>query len=568
MSNMNTPNQKQSPQGQPAVGQQAASQQQAIQQNQSASSQQQAYYQQGQQAPSQQVNYYQQTSQPYSPQYSQNYNYQAPQHQAQPDPGQQAACYQQSQKQGQPDPGQQLACYQQNQTQTQSVPYQSAANQQNQMQTQSAPYQQPYQTTPQQDQFANRQQQSYYQQGQSAPQQNSQDCYQQGHQTAYYQQSAQSTTQQGFQTYQYQPSASQQSKSAPQQSYQNHTNQAAQQVQLSTNQQTGSQQSVQPAPQTFSYNQPAVQVSSTPLQPAKTPWYLKGPAPSPKQRGIWQLLVGAIFAIVLMVYAVGTIQKSDALSGDTVFLETPELQDQNEGKVVIMVGTFTVEEGCVDPATGVSINAAAVCGYVDELTEKWEEDSEDEDRRVYSFEWTTKTYRDKLLGQASLGGVPLSGELLDHLPVSANYGGITPEEARAAKLDLIQLEGGEPLSILTTDPEANDGTVSVGTFSPIQDERREEMETHVGALRYYYHVPTIADGDTVTVIGRQVDGCLVPVDGFSSGAFMEGRHTPEELMQQAKSDGITGIIIGLIGTVIFLGWGILIRVRRKMMLGR
>ncbi len=238
------------------------------------------------------------------------------------------------------------------------------------------------------------------------------------------------------------------------------------------------------------------------------------------------LLAVAAVMIVLGVGALGTMGGTSEYLESAVYLESPVLLPENEGKLVIISGTVEMTAPAYDAEYGITIQSPNAMRY----TEKYSsivKDSGDEEDSAIEYEWDWRPYGANvdLMGGAKLGEFELDTEVVKFFPNATDYDDFDSEET--ANYSVYTELGG-----ITHVVVKGTSYVSKTTNHRIGYEYEGDIAVH-------YRCLDLSKNGEMTLVGIQRDGKLIHGEN-KSATVNAGIRTKDELIQGSKNTMMFG----------------------------
>ena len=239
------------------------------------------------------------------------------------------------------------------------------------------------------------------------------------------------------------------------------------------------------------------------------------------------LLALAAVMAALGVGAIGTIGGTSEYLESAVYLESPVLLPENEGKLVIISGTVEMTAPAYDDEYRITIQSPNAVRYTEKYTSMTVERDDDEEEGGIEYEWDWRPYGAyvDLMGGAKLGEFELDSEVVKHFPNATDYDAFDSKEVSR-------------YSVYTELGGITHVVVTGITYAPKTTNHRIGYE-YEGSVAVHYRCLDLSKNGEMTLVGIQQDGKLV--HGENKAATVNaGIKTKEELIQGSKNTMMIG----------------------------
>jgi len=239
------------------------------------------------------------------------------------------------------------------------------------------------------------------------------------------------------------------------------------------------------------------------------------------------LLALAAVMAALGVGAVGTIGGTSEYLESAVYLESPVLLPENEGKLVIISGTVEMTAPAYDPEYGITIQSPNAMRYTEQYSSMVKDSGDDEDEGSIEYEWDWRPHGTNvdLMGGAKLGEFELDTEVVKFFPNATDYDDFDPKEVSRYSV-YTELGGITHVVVKGT------SYVSKTTNHRIGYE-------YEGDIAVYYRCLDLSKNGEMTLVGIQQDGRLIHGEN-KTVTVNAGIKTKDELIQGNKNTMMFG----------------------------
>lgn len=247
-------------------------------------------------------------------------------------------------------------------------------------------------------------------------------------------------------------------------------------------------------------------------------------------KGIACTVIGSL-VVVLAVAAIFSGSEGESRLADAVYLDTPEVRAENEGKVVIVSGNLNMLSPAYDEEYAVTLQTPVATRY----DSVYEEDSRSSGEETWGWKRTDSL---KLYGVAAIGDFAIDDSLLYLFPTITNFNDF--DDSETAGLYVYKTLGGFETYLSTSN-------VDIST-------NRRSRANGGGRFISQYQYFNMQENPTVTLVGKQVGSSLVrDEEAPSDSAIMMGIVSKDDIIGEHSSNSVGGIIFGIvIGAVIIL----------------
>ena len=258
------------------------------------------------------------------------------------------------------------------------------------------------------------------------------------------------------------------------------------------------------------------------------------------------ILVGLLFiALGVRILIFGNrlkkIVKNATYIGETI-------SEENNNKDVIATGKFTLVAPSHDEKLNLNLNTPIAYRKSQVLKKELKTSNSTE----YDTEWNERDEHIKITGEIKVGELPLSSEFIDIFDTPSYYSKFNEEEMKASKLQLYEDDDTEQKYFLV---------------DTSHDLSKDDVEFINGEIRYYYKYYNIDDHPNVTIIGRQVDGKLYPIEKLGNVVLFDGILDQKQTAKQYNNKIWIFALLVFIGSALLITWGVY-RLREEIIFGK
>ncbi len=253
-------------------------------------------------------------------------------------------------------------------------------------------------------------------------------------------------------------------------------------------------------------------------------------------------VVVIVLGIVILIYGnrLKKIVKNSTYIGETI-------SEENNEKYVIATGKLTLATPAHDEKLNINLNTPIAYRKSQVLKKELKTTNSTE----YDSTWNVREENEKINGELKVGAITLSQEFIDKLSTTGYYSEYNEEELKTSKLQLYKEDVNEVSQYYLVDSS--------------HDISAEDIDFINGEIRYYFTYYNLNDHPEVTIVGKQVDGKIYPIDELGNKIIFDGILDHKETIKKFNNKVwifavVTFIIAGLI-----IAWGVF-RLREELML--
>lgn len=251
-----------------------------------------------------------------------------------------------------------------------------------------------------------------------------------------------------------------------------------------------------------------------------------------KLGGGLMIAAGAFFCFAAAKMFIQDMPAAKKSMSQAVYVGSSGYDAANDGKVVVVTGTYKLKNPAYDDELNIYINAArAIRNGVYAHIDRKDMPAISVVSDPQYVEWKTDWNADgNFVGEADVGEYHLAEDFLSALTTATTYSGYDEESLARVGLGSVY-----------------DSNYAQGYFVQWKEDIDSLYEE--GERRYYYSVPNFVDGQKITVIARQDGGFLHNAEGLT-GTVLEGELSEDEVMKTIDKENV---FVSIFAVVFSLG---------------
>lgn len=250
-----------------------------------------------------------------------------------------------------------------------------------------------------------------------------------------------------------------------------------------------------------------------------------------KAGGILLVIIGIFFFVSALKMIFVDNPKTKAALKDAVYVDAADTIDpENDGKTVIVCGTFELTEPAHDDELGLDFDSIRISSSKQTMkltksSSKKKEAMTDDEKKYGVLEWNSSFSSMPVSGQGKIGNYALSQDFIDDIMLTKTW------------------------------EDYDKAALSSAGYTYVPD--NTYTQKHFIEPRYYYSAADFETGQTVTAIGIQDGQTLKSAPGITKN-LMKNKLDRDEAIKQGGTPGVGAQIFSVVSSLLLILGGFLL----------
>ena len=263
-----------------------------------------------------------------------------------------------------------------------------------------------------------------------------------------------------------------------------------------------------------------------------------------KAGGVLLVIIGIFFFVSALKMIFVDNPKTKAALKDAVYVDAADTIDpENDGKTVIVCGTFELTEPAHDDELGLDFDSIRISSSKQTMkltksSSKKKEAMTDDEKKYGVLEWNSSFSSMPVSGQGKIGNYALSQDFVDDIMLTKTWEDYDKAALSSAGYTYVP-----------------DNTYTQKHFiEPLKQTLRKHKKNDV---RYFYEAADFKTGQMVTAIGIQ-DGQMLKAAPEVTDNLLQNALDREEAIKQTQASGMGVNIFSVVISLLLLAGGVVV----------